>query len=91
MVVDFPFDEHKVGPNLFVRTFDPSTDPYEFVWHRDREDRFIRVLEGGGWKFQFEDDLPFELEKEDHVYITTGVYHRVIPGDSVLEILVEKL
>ena len=91
MVVEFPFEEQKVGPNLFVRTFDPSTDPYEFVWHRDREDRIIDVLEGGGWHFQYEDMLPFELEKGDKFEIPMGEYHRVIPGKGVLEILVEKL
>lgn len=90
MVVEFPFEEQKVGPNLFIRTFSPDTDLMEFVWHRDREDRVIHVLEGGGWKFQYEDDLPFELEKNDHVIIPMGMYHRVIPGQGELEILVEK-
>lgn len=90
-MVEFPFDEQKVGPNLFVRTFSPDTDPMEFVWHRDREDRCVHVLEGGGWKFQYEDDLPFEMEKNDHIIIPMGMYHRVIPGSGELEILVEKL
>lgn len=91
MVVEFPFEEQRVGPNLFVRTFDPSTDPYEFVWHRDREDRIIDVIEGGGWQFQYEDRLPFKLEEGDKFEIPMGTYHRVIPGEGVLEILVEKL
>ena len=89
-MVEFPFEEQNVGPNLFVRTFSPDTDPMEFVWHRDREDRIVTVLEGGGWKFQYEDDLPFELEKEDRVIIPMGMYHRIIPGQGELEILVEK-
>ena len=74
-----------------IRIFDVNQPAEEYVWHRDREDRVIHVLEGGGWNFQFEDDLPFELEKNDHVIIPVGMYHRVIPGSGELEILVEKL
>jgi len=88
---DFPFEEQQVGSNLFVRTFSPETDPFEFVWHRDREDRILCILEGGGWRFQFENQIPFLMENSDKIFIPTGEYHRVIPGNGYLEILIEKL
>ena len=91
VVSDFPFEEQQVGSNLFVRTFSPETDPFEFVWHRDREDRILCILEGGGWSFQFENQIPFLMENSDKIFIPTGEYHRVIPGNSYLEILIEKL
>tara|TARA_R110000796_G_scaffold192286_3_gene308986 strand:+ start:795 stop:1073 length:279 start_codon:yes stop_codon:yes gene_type:complete len=91
VVGKFPFEEEIVGPRLSVRTFDPHYDSEEFVWHRDRQDRIITVIDPGGWKFQFENDLPMDLEENFTFKITKGTYHRVIPGDDYLEILVEKL
>lgn len=91
MVVELPFREKQVEINSFIRWFSPDTDPMEFVWHRDREDRIIDVIEPGGWKFQYEDDLPIELEKKDRLIIPAGLYHRVIPGTGELKIFLQKL
>jgi hypothetical protein len=91
MVVDLPFTEEQVKTNLYHRTFSPNTDPMEFVWHRDREDRVVDVIEPGGWKFQFEDQLPIELKKFTRLEIPAGSYHRVIPGTEELKIFLRKL
>jgi len=91
MVVDLPFTERLVDYNCSIRRFDPATDPMEFVWHRDREDRVVDVIEPGGWKFQFEDQLPIELKKFTRLEIPAGSYHRVIPGTEELKIFLRKL
>ena len=47
--------------NSNIRIFSEDVDPMSLIWHEDQEDRTIEVIEGNGWKFQFEEALPFEL------------------------------
>ena len=49
--MDFPFEEEQINENTFIRTFSADVDEMELIWHEDRENRVIRVLEGNGWKF----------------------------------------
>ena len=70
------------------RTFPIDVLEEDLVWHRDKEDRTIKVLEGSGWKFQYDNGLPFELKLEDEVTIQKMVYHRLIRGISPLKIKV---
>ena len=91
MVVELPFKERQIDIDCFIRRFSPEIDPMEFVWHRDREDRQIDVIEPGGWKFQYEDELPIELQKFTRLFIPAGQYHRVIPGTEELKIFLQKL
>jgi hypothetical protein len=44
-VEDFPFDEKHLIENLFLREFKDTVDDEELIWHQDREDRIITVLE----------------------------------------------
>ena len=45
--LNFPFvEEVEIGGS--IRTFYPTRDDSEYVWHRDKEDREIEVLEGEG-------------------------------------------
>lgn len=73
-----------------VRTFDSSVNSSELVWHRDREDRIVKVLEGKDWYFQFDDQLPFELKYGDQFFIEKMTYHRLIKGSTNLKVLIEK-
>ena len=68
-----------------IRTFDPSRDDEEFVWHRDMEDREIEVLEGEGWQFQIQDCLPWLLKKGMVFKIEKEEYHRLIRGVTPLK------
>lgn len=72
--------------NDTVRTFDVSLKSEEYVWHRDKEDRQIEVLEGDGWQFQIDGCLPFLLQKGTIFTIEEGVYHRLIKGVNDLKI-----
>jgi hypothetical protein len=84
-----PFTEEQIGDNLFIRTFKQETDSGEMMWHRDREDRIIEPIGETNWGFQLDNQLPIRLEKK--IYITKGVYHRLIKGTGDLKIKLEKL
>lgn len=76
--------------NGSVRTFRSDIDNSELVWHRDREDRVVEVLEGKGWSFQYDDELPFEIKKGDKFHIRKMGYHRLIKGLTELKLFIEK-
>ena len=42
-----------------VREFLIDRDDEEYVWHRDNEHREVEILEGEGWRFQYENCLPY--------------------------------
>ena len=69
-----------------IRTFSKNVDPMELVWHQDAEDREIEILEGKRWKLQMDNELPFELVRGDHIFITEGRIHRVLKGTTDLKI-----
>jgi hypothetical protein len=69
-----------------VRTFSADVAEDELVWHRDKRDRLVEVLEGEGWKFQHEDELPFELNVDDIVHVEAMTYHRLLLGKSQLKL-----
>ena len=71
-----------------IREFDVTRDDY--VWHRDAEDRTVEILEGNGWRFQYEDNLPFLLTKGMKIHIYEGGYHRLLKGIDNLKIKINK-
>ena len=77
MVVRHPFTEIE-GNGVRIRTFSVDSDPEEMIWHRDDEDRTVKVLEGDGWYFQRDDELPMKLSVGDVVEIPRRCWHRVI-------------
>ena len=84
-----PFQETKLGNNIFIREFSQNTDSGEFMWHRDREDRIIESIETTDWKIQIDNELPKVIEGE--VFIPMGSYHRLIKGTGDLKINLTKL
>lgn len=73
-----------------IRIFSKDVDPMSLIWHEDQEDRTIEVIEGNGWKFQFDEELPFELKKGNKFFIPKGNLHRVIKGKNNLKIKIIK-
>ena len=47
-----------------TRTFSKDVDEMSLIWHTDQEDRTVTVLEGKGWQFQRDNELPLELKRE---------------------------
>ena len=73
-----------------IRIFSKDVDPMSLIWHEDQEDRTIEVIEGNGWKFQFDEELPFELTENSNIDIPRGYLHRVIKGYDKLKIKIIK-
>lgn len=72
--------------NKILREFAHDTDSHELVWHRDKKDRIVRVLEGNGWKFQLDNMLPILLHEGQEIFIPKETFHRVIKGTNTLKI-----
>ena len=80
-----PYTDLEVTDKYIVREFSQNIDPIELMWHRDDEDRAVEVLEcGKGWKFQYEDDLPIDLEPQTTIFILRHQWHRVHKGEDTL-------
>ena len=69
-----------------IRTFSKDVDPMELVWHQDKEDRTIEILEGEGWAIQKDDELPLVVSKGDRIFIIEDQVHRVLKGTTDLKI-----
>ena len=85
-----PFVETKLNKYTFIREFSNDVDEMDLVWHEDPENRRIEVIEGNGWKFQFDEELPIEMAEGKSISILKGVVHRVIKGNGPLKIKVFK-
>ena len=69
--------------NKITRIFE-NTLQAELVWHRDRTNRIVKIVEGQGWKFQMDNDIPKKLCPGDILYIPKNTYHRLIKGNDKL-------
>ena len=78
MVVN-PYSE-EVQNDVILRVFKEDVENDELVWHRDRKDRKVEIIESNNWLFQFEDQLPIEMKKGDVLNIPKESYHRIIKG-----------
>jgi quercetin dioxygenase-like cupin family protein len=85
-----PYQEQLTETNIVIREFLLDIDPMSLVWHEDQEDRIIEVLVGNGWRFQYDEDLPFEMITGDRFEIPRGYLHRVIKGNGTLKIKIIK-
>ena len=84
MSEEFPFVQTKLSENKALRTFNESVNNAELIWHMDKEDRLITVLESDSWKLQMDNSLPVELKKGKTYFIPKMTYHRVIKGSGSL-------
>jgi hypothetical protein len=80
---DKPYQELRTFDTI-LRKFKEDTPDSEFVWHRDRRDRKIQVLEDTDWQYQLEDEIPQQLK--DTIFIPKDTYHRLIKGKGNLDL-----
>jgi len=85
-----PYTNTETTPTHIIREFNENIDPIELKWHRDLQDRTITVLEGNGWYFQRDNELPLELEEGVSIFIPKMEWHRVIKGNTTLKIKIEE-
>lgn len=78
--------------NTVYRRFEGTVDESDLVWHRDANDRQIKVLEGKGWKLQLDNELPEELVPGNSYFIQAEEYHRLVKGQGqlILEVIEEE-
>jgi hypothetical protein len=74
--------EHPYVELFGVRSFSRFVKLEALKWHWDDEDRLITVLHDTNWKFQFDNQLPFKLMKNESIYIPAGVWHRLHKGSN---------
>jgi hypothetical protein len=84
-----PYRETQVE-DFIVREFLEETSSFEFVWHRDKEDRYILPTHITDWQFQLDNDVPRILGK-DKLFIPKETYHRLIKGTGDLTLKIWKL
>ena len=85
-----PYTNTPITQTSVIREFSSEVDPMELVWHQDKEDRTIEILEGEGWQLQRDNELPLALQKGDSIFIPMGQIHRVIKGNTNLKIQITK-
>jgi len=78
-----PYYDLTVSENEWIRTFE-SPKPEDLVWHRDEQNRRVRVIEGHGWKFQYDNQIPVDIMPDSEFVVESMVYHRLIKGDDKL-------
>jgi len=82
------YSEDKVSSIVYTRLFPEDIDASELVWHRDAEDRLLKVLDGGeNWLIQLDNELPKVI---DNTYVKKDVYHRLIKGNGYILIELTK-
>jgi len=77
-----PYKESRQD-GYILREFSQNTSAFEFVWHRDREDRFVQATHNTDWQFQLDNQIPQRLSK-DKLFIPKETYHRLIKGTGDL-------
>jgi hypothetical protein len=85
-----PFSDSFVSENRFKRVFDEQVDDGELIWHKDRKDRVIYVIESNGWKIQYDNQLPIDLVNGNTYYVEKENYHRVHKGKGNLVIEIQQ-
>lgn len=84
-------EQHGTGRKFLYRTFHLDLVDEELVWHRDKKNRSVHVLNGNGWQLQLDDKLPKDLTIGQEYYIPKMTYHRVIKGDTTLVVRIENI
>ena len=85
-----PYIDHKLNNGSILRTFSKDVVSEELVWHKDKLDRRVEVIEGSGWEIQVENGLPRQLKEGDTVWIPALTYHRIKRGTTDLVLKIEE-
>ena len=87
-----PFDdfEKSIYDKVFTRVFKQNIEDKQLIWHKDRKDRVVKVIWGTGWKLQYDNELPFELEVGQNYYIKKENFHRLHKGNSELKLEIKE-
>jgi hypothetical protein len=76
--------------NKVQRIFEQDIDESELEWHRDSEDRYVKIIESNNWYIQFDNQIPQRLINQEVIFIPKAKYHRVIKGKGSLIVEITK-
>ena len=83
---NLPFNEIILEENMkctrTLREFSSNLDSEDLYWHKDKEDREVKVINGTGWYLQLENSLPVLMLKDQKFRIPRNTWHRVINKDN---------
>ena len=74
--MEFPFKEKKTNNNISIREFSSNVDSSELIWHKDKEDRIVEVLQNSNWMFQIDNELPKLLKDKLFIPIKGKAFPR---------------
>ena len=81
-VISRPYSESQED-GYIIREFSQDTPSFEFVWHRDREDRVVQATHDNDWQFQLDNQIP-QVLSNNKLFIPKDTYHRLIKGTGDL-------
>jgi len=90
LVVKYPYEEKYLNNGVFLRIFKKDVLSEELVWHRDKSNRIVEVLEGDNWEIQFDNSLPKPLNIGERYAIPAYTFHRIKRGTSDLKVKIEE-
>lgn len=85
-----PYRDKPTRNNSRIRVFSESVRDEDLVWHRDKQDRTITVLEGQGWQFQRDNELPQEMRPGQIIEVKADEWHRIIKGTRTLRVEIKE-
>jgi hypothetical protein len=85
-----PYHDKHIGETVFLREFAEDVHSDELLWHRDRQDRKVTVIEGIGWQIQFDNALPVPLQQGETIFIPKNTYHRLHKGTNRLLVKIQE-
>ncbi len=88
--MELPFSE-KINNGFYIRTFSSDLNENELKWHFDEEDRIVICENDTDWLFQFDNELPITINKNEPIFIQKNIFHRIIKGTNNLKLKIKKL
>ena len=85
------YKDRMINRYLRHRVISESKASDEITWHRDANHRVVTVIEGKGWSFQRDNQIPFSISPGDTIKVRAGEWHRVIPGSGNLELMIKEI
>lgn len=84
-----PYKEY-INDEVRIREFSETVSEEELIWHRDKKNRLVEVLEVNDWEFQRDNELPIKLSAGDKFFIPALQYHRVIKNSGSLRLKIQE-
>ena len=87
-----PFEdfEKDIIKKSFKIIFKQDIENKQLIWHKDRKDRTVKVIYGTGWKLQYDNELPTELEIGQNYCIKKEQFHRLHKGNGELKLEIKE-